>query len=396
MNKSNLGVLSSCLAGSLAAIVFLVACSQENITTSIPDSKKESIINSINNVESKTTIRGIAQFPTQNKNFKIKSHIPDVASKSTVSLIYTSDHPTNPNVTIATGLTDDMGSFTVNPNVGFVPKRNEVYVLEASKRVGGTGQQLLSLRTYIKWNGTSWQGMTTPSIFINSYTTALSIISGFNPSMVSSLSTIGTISVNNNVSTPSTIGSVTSETIMKVANLANQALINYQDPLTIDYKDGNYYINIINNAPMKGKQVDRLGLPSLNIVFNGYNGFTKAVYDGFSITKEQRDMAKDSYNMASPSKDVEDYRDFWATAINAIFARGTDTSNALATALTPDVYTIDINSETSFGSLNGRLLSDDVIDTELKLLSGNNAATDGISNNDKEFSNTFPYLAQPF
>lgn len=144
------------------------------------------------------------------------------------------------------------------------------------------------------------------------------------------------------------------------------------------------------------KQVDRLALPSLNIVLNGYNGFTKPVYDSLKMTKEMRDSAKDKYNSESPASDMSNYRDFWSTALQGVFKRSKSDADGIATALSPDVYTIDINKQTSFANLNGRMLSDDVIDTELKLLSGNKDATDGVSTNDKSFMNSFPYLAKPF
>ena len=65
-----------------------------------------------NNVVSRninTSVSGIAEFP--HSEFKTKATVDDITPDSTVSIIYPPDHPTSPNRTIATGLSENDGSF---------------------------------------------------------------------------------------------------------------------------------------------------------------------------------------------------------------------------------------------------------------------------------------------
>jgi hypothetical protein len=77
--------------------------------------------------------------------------------------------------------------------------------------------------------------------------------------------------------------------------------------------------------------------------------------------------------------------------------------DAFASTLVTDVLGVSLNSATNFGTLTGRALADDVIDTELKLIFGGSTGqsnpgliSDNVAGNDKAFLTTFPYLAAPF
>ena len=65
----------------------------------------------------------------------------------------------------------------------------------------------------------------------------------------------------------------------------------------------------------------------------------------------------------------------------------------LANVLVPDELTVKLG--TSAGFLNGRRLSDDVINTEFSVLTDGNITSDGVNANDRTFSASFPYLATP-
>ena len=67
--------------------------------------------------------------------------------------------------------------------------------------------------------------------------------------------------------------------------------------------------------------------------------------------------------------------------------------DALADFLLPDILTTDTASPTAFP--NGRALADDVIDTELVLITEALITTDCVDANDNSFSASFPYLAPP-
>lgn len=411
MKKSTFGIASSALSGILVATLF--AC---NVPSNQPSNNNLS--NNSNTVVSQNNLKATQYSLTgtvnmDNSSFKTKASFADLVSGASVTLLDSTNSALGPSVS-----TNTNGTFTFTPNASFVPVTGAIYTLEASKRAGASaaGSPLLSVRTLVRWNGSSYDSITTGGLYLNTYTTALAIIASRGD--VTPASTINTVVVANNSSTPTAIApaggnmGADANKINNVTRLVQQS-INFQaDPIaTITYNAGNYSIGLSPTAPLSnngaGTQMDRLAIPSLNIVINGYNGFTKAAYDSLGMTKAMRDTAKDLSNTQSPANDIANYRSFWTTAIGAVFPDSTKTrpdqlkASELATALTPDVYTLDMTKATSFATLNGRLLADDVVDVELQLLSGvngkdgNPAATDGVNANDRPFTTTFPYLAGP-
>ena len=117
------------------------------------------------------------------------------------------------------------------------------------------------------------------------------------------------------------------------------------------------------------RQFDRMGRPAINTVL------VKAAN-------------KDKFNKASP---VTDRANFEPDALAIMQSLGNSSSGAqtIGDILFPDILTFDPAS--SGGFPNGRKLTDDVIDTALQLVTGNNAATDCIAN-DSNFRATFPYM----
>jgi hypothetical protein len=96
---------------------------------------------------------------------------------------------------------------------------------------------------------------------------------------------------------------------------------------------------------------------------------------------------KDAFNNTQPKDDVAMWKSTVVAALNGL---GSDP--ALADALLPDILTFDTSKTAGF--LNGRQLADDVIDGELKLITGNNAAGDNVAN-DSTFLTAFPYVGEP-
>lgn len=405
MKNNSFNLVSSVLSGVLASM--LVACSvaNNNINKSTLEPNLSGSKNVLSQISSKYSVSGKIG---SDYGFKTKASFSDLVSGASVSLLDLANNAQSSSFNTASD-----GTFSVLPNNSFVPVLNQIYVLEAVKRVSSTNiGPLLSLRTYVQWNGTSFTSITGSNVVLNTYTTALVVLSS--NGVIRGVDTIGKISIAGGVSTPSAIAPIPAaglapsfvgadlNKINTVTRLVQNSINFQKDPLQSVMMNGagNFVIDL-NDLQMLsnngvGSQVDRLGLPSLNIAINGYNGFTKAVYTSLGHSQMTRDLAKNAYNMNSPKDDVANYRGFWGTAISAVFNRPAATGTALATALTPDVYTINMASTTSFAALNGRKLSDDVIDVELQLLSGAPTATDAVSANDKAFTTTFPYLAAPF
>jgi len=152
------------------------------------------------------------------------------------------------------------------------------------------------------------------------------------------------------------------------------------------------------------KQVDRVGRPAINTVFNGLILPSSSDYNG---------LEKDAFNMQGPRKDRGTTTDNVTTVLNAI--GGVLTANAatpytagqvaaIAGVLLPDELTLTLGSGAHFASgtslgtlaLNGRRLGDDVIDAEFALLTNFVITTgDGVNHNDVAFPTLFPYLASP-
>jgi hypothetical protein len=138
-------------------------------------------------------------------------------------------------------------------------------------------------------------------------------------------------------------------------------------------------------------QVDRMAIPAINTAL---------------IPSDQ----KDAFNQADPVNDESDFRPTAQTTIETLRGAvdgvigspqdggplGDLTPEQVATALIPDVVTIDFSQPVAFP--NGRQLGDDVIDVALGVVLNRGGAAgipDAINGNDKAFESEFPYLAAP-
>ena len=121
---------------------------------------------------------------------------------------------------------------------------------------------------------------------------------------------------------------------------------------------------------------------------------------------------KDVFNKTVPSQMGAAFAGKFESRLLALNAGYTTNALGLDAAtfcsvLASDVLDVSTTGKTTFfdgtNVLTGRALADDVIDVELLLIFGGpdgsaNAGltSDNVSANDKEFSNTFPYLATPW
>src|SRR5690606_35741175 len=174
-----------------------------------------------------------------------KASLNEVGTSASVSVIYPPDHLTDPNKTIATGLTDSNGNFTINPDISFSPANGDIFALEGRKRLGGAESRVLSVKTFIQWNGSGWNSMTSPNLFINTKTTALSIIA--DQQEIPSADTIGTIDVSGETSVPGDVGDPVAVTGAEVLDLAEKVTIvlnaDYDPFAHITYQFGSYLLN---------------------------------------------------------------------------------------------------------------------------------------------------------
>jgi hypothetical protein len=140
-------------------------------------------------------------------------------------------------------------------------------------------------------------------------------------------------------------------------------------------------------------QVDRMGRPAINTVFNGLHAPTSSTLNN---------AEKEAFNRLSPRNDRAVAKDNVEAVLGAIdnVLETNSLSNytpaqitGIANVLLPDVLTFQVGN--SAGFLNGRKLADDVINAEFGLLTDGNVTSDGVDANDKTFSTSFPYLAGP-
>lgn len=151
-----------------------------------------------------------------------------------------------------------------------------------------------------------------------------------------------------------------------------------------------------------GTQIDRMGRPAINTVVNSSGPVVNAPSGN-----------KNVFNAGEPKNDVANFTAAAVSALKAFSSLDTEGSytdeqaGALAGALLPDILTFD-KSSTLPAPLNGRGLSDDVIDTELRIVTGGDPLnlfggardadgginTDGIGAH-TDYMASFPYLGEP-
>jgi hypothetical protein len=119
-------------------------------------------------------------------------------------------------------------------------------------------------------------------------------------------------------------------------------------------------------------QVDQMGRPAINTVFN--HGNDKVTFNG-TQPHDQRGL-------------------FLASFVATLESFGYDPTAAtnIGDILLPDILTYDYSS--SAGFLNGRKLTDDVIDIELNLVSKGAVTTDMVGPH-SDYRSDFPYLGTP-
>jgi Domain of unknown function (DUF4331) len=117
---------------------------------------------------------------------------------------------------------------------------------------------------------------------------------------------------------------------------------------------------------------DRMGRPAINTVFNHGND-------------------KNVFNQINPVQDRAQFEASFQATLES-FGYGASKADTIADILLPDILTFDYSS--SAGFLNGRKLTDDVIDIELALVTNGKITTDMVGPH-TDYLSHFPYLGNP-
>lgn len=132
------------------------------------------------------------------------------------------------------------------------------------------------------------------------------------------------------------------------------------------------------------RQVERMGRPAINTVFNNTNAEKEAA----NRLRPSDDRAFDKANVIATLTAIDHVLE-----VNSASNYTAGEIAGLANVLLPDTLTLKLGA--SAGFLNGRRLADDVINAEFSLLTHGNVPSDGVDANDRAFRTTFPYLAGP-
>jgi hypothetical protein len=131
-------------------------------------------------------------------------------------------------------------------------------------------------------------------------------------------------------------------------------------------------------------QVERMGRPAINTVFNHSNAEKEAA----NRLRPSDDRAFDRENVVGVLDAIDNVLE-----TNGADSYTDDQIGDIADVLVPDTLTVKLGDAAGF--LNGRKLADDVIDAEFGLLTNGAVDSDGVDANDKSFGPSFPYLAKP-
>jgi hypothetical protein len=123
-----------------------------------------------------------------------------------------------------------------------------------------------------------------------------------------------------------------------------------------------------------GVQLDRMGRPAINTVFN-------------------KGADKNRFNAGIPSNDVADFTANVVKVLESLGSYDEPTATAIAGILLPDILTYD-TTKAAAGPLNGRGLADDVIDVELNLVTQGGVPGDCVATH-TDLSPAFPYMGAP-
>ncbi|MBV9099938.1 MAG: DUF4331 family protein [Candidatus Dormibacteraeota bacterium] len=120
-------------------------------------------------------------------------------------------------------------------------------------------------------------------------------------------------------------------------------------------------------------QDDQMGRPAINTVFN-------------------HGTAKNLFNATPPDQQRALFLSSFVSTLEALGGYSATQATGIADILLPDILTYNYNNSSGF--LNGRKLTDDVIDAELSLVS-NGAITSDFVGPHTDYLTHFPYVGKP-
>jgi hypothetical protein len=127
-------------------------------------------------------------------------------------------------------------------------------------------------------------------------------------------------------------------------------------------------------------QADQMGRPAINTVFN------------HGIDKNTFNVIQPADQRTATTSTGETFLQLFTSELEALGGYSASQATGIAEILLPDILTFDYSS--SAGFLNGRKLTDDVIDIELNLVTNGKITGDGVGPH-TDYLSDFPYLGNP-
>lgn len=121
-------------------------------------------------------------------------------------------------------------------------------------------------------------------------------------------------------------------------------------------------------------QVDRMGHPALNTVFNHGDD-------------------KNTFNKIQPTQDRDLFEEKFEDVLMS-FGYDETHADAIAKILLPDILSYNYNSTEGYANFNGRQLADDVIDISLTIVTNGQITTDMVGPH-TDYLSVFPYVGVP-
>jgi hypothetical protein len=139
--------------------------------------------------------------------------------------------------------------------------------------------------------------------------------------------------------------------------------------------DGTGHLGVWSRTIGGSGQIDRMGRPAINTVFN-------------------KGAAKTTFNQQAPTADRANFETSFRATL-ASFGYTAAQAQTIAEILLPDVITYEVGSMANGAALNGRALADDVIDAELGIVTNGLITTDCVGPHVNEYLTSFPYVGIP-
>jgi Domain of unknown function (DUF4331) len=144
---------------------------------------------------------------------------------------------------------------------------------------------------------------------------------------------------------------------------------------------------LVHETDRRWFQIDQMGRPAINTVFN--HGEDKNTFNRIEPSEDRTTLTVDP----NPKAGVTFLESFELT-LEALSSPQYSAAQAetIAKILLPDILTYDYSS--SAGYLNGRKLTDDVIDISLNLVTNGHIKSDGVGQH-TDYLSSFPFLGNP-